>query len=120
MLFFLTCFSDPGTVTAASLARHGSTYAFDGLLYAPRRCVTMRLPAPARSKFCRVTNRRVARFDHFCVWMNNAVGENNYRYFLGFLLTHVVLCAYGAGLMFAILVGEARAHAQRSRHAPPR
>ena len=35
-------------------------------------------------------------------------GENNYRYFVGFLAAHVVLCAYGAWLMCAILAGEVR------------
>ena len=109
VLFFLTCFSDPGTVTAANVDVHLAAQPFDGALYAPKRCPTMRLTAPARSKFCRVTNRRVARFDHYCGWMNNAIGENNYRFFLGFLAWHVVLCAYGAGLMIAILFGEARA-----------
>ena len=46
--------------------------------------------------------------------MNNAIGENHYRYFLGFLLWHVVLCAYGATLMIAIIAGEARIYAARS------
>ena len=114
VFFLLTCFSDPGTVHAGNVGRHLESYAYDGLLYAPKRCPTMRLQAPARSKFCRVTNRRVARFDHFCSWMNNAIGENNYRYFLGFLLWHVVLCAYGATLMIAIIAGEARICAARS------
>jgi hypothetical protein len=98
-------------VTAANVARHAAAYPFDGLLYEPRRCPTMRLISPARSKFCRVTNRRVARFDHFCGWMNNSIGENNYRFFLAFLAWHVLLCLYGAGLMFAILAGEACARA---------
>ena len=106
--FLLTCFSDPGTVHAGNVARHLESFAYDGMLYAPRRCPTMRLQAPARSKFCRVTNRRVARFDHYCAWMGNSVGENNYRYFLSFLLWHVVLCAYGATLMMSIIAGEAR------------
>ena len=114
VFFLLTCFSDPGTVHAGNVDRHLESFAYDGLMYAPKRCPTMRLQAPARSKFCRVTNRRVARFDHFCSWMNNAIGENNYRYFLGFLLWHVVLCAYGATLMIAIIAGEARIYAARS------
>ena len=58
--------------------------------------LAMGITCPARSKFCRVTRRRVARFDHFCGWMNNAIGENNLRYFVSFLALHVVLCAYGS------------------------
>ena len=72
--FLLTCFSDPGTVTAANVDAHLAAYAFDDFLYTPKRCPTMRLTCPPRSKFSRVTNRRVARFDHFCAWMNNDIG----------------------------------------------
>lgn len=84
-------------------------YPYDNVLFVPKMCRTMRIPAPARSKCggwkpsrrklvclliaahsrhrcehvarllfpCRfdgITNRRVARFDHFCSWMNNAIG----------------------------------------------
>ena len=109
LVFLLTCFSDPGTITADNVALHAAAHAHDRLLFPPgKRCASMRLPAPARSKFCRVTNRRVGRFDHYCIWMNNAIGENNYRYFLAFLAWHALLCAYGAALMLAIIAGEAR------------
>jgi hypothetical protein len=74
LAFFATCFSDPGTVTAANVEEHLAKYPFDGLLYTPKRCRTMRITCPARSKFSAVTNRRVARFDHFCGWMNNDIG----------------------------------------------
>ena len=74
LAFFATCFSDPGVITAANVAEHLANYPFDGLLYTPKRCRTMRLVCPARSKFSSLTNRRVARFDHFCGWMNNDIG----------------------------------------------
>ncbi len=61
-------------MTAANIERHLESYEYDGVLYTRKRCPTMRLPCPARSKFCRITNRRVARFDHFCGWMNNDIG----------------------------------------------
>jgi len=38
-------------------------------------------------------------------------GERNYRYFLAFLAAHVLLCAYGAWMMFALVAGEVRAAA---------
>jgi len=76
LFFILTCFSDPGVVTAANVERHLACYPFDGLLYSPKRCPTMRLSCPPRSKFCRVTNRRVARFDHYCGWMANDIGAS--------------------------------------------
>jgi palmitoyltransferase len=32
--------------------------------------------------------------DHYCPWMNNAVGYNNYRYFVMFLFYMVVGSVY--------------------------
>jgi palmitoyltransferase len=52
----------------------------------------------------------VARFDHFCAWMNNDIGLLNYRYFLAFLGAHVLLCGYGCWLMAAMLAGELVRH----------
>ena len=44
----------------------------------------------------RATNRRVAKFDHFCVWINNTVGLCNFRYFLAFLVGQLTLVMYVA------------------------
>jgi len=101
-----TCWSDPGAVTSHNLDAHLEAYPFDYVLYVPKPCPTLGFTCPARSKFCRVTRRRVARFDHFCGWMNNAIGENNLRYFVSFLAMHVVLTGYGSWLCFCIVYGE--------------
>eukprot|EP00756_Hemistasia_phaeocysticola_P004324 Hpha_TRINITY_DN12750_c0_g1::TRINITY_DN12750_c0_g1_i2::g.114425::m.114425 len=39
------------------------------------------------SYHCNNTNKSVASMDHFCVWLNSAVGETNYKYFLSFIQT---------------------------------
>ncbi|XP_073108836.1 probable protein S-acyltransferase 17 isoform X3 [Elaeis guineensis] len=82
ILFLLTSFSDPGTVTAENVSQ------------------------PARSKHCGICDRCVARFDHHCGWMNNCIGEKNTRYFLAFLLWHFLICLYGAVVLGFILAGE--------------
>ena len=101
-----TCWSDPGIVTPQNLEAHLRAYPFDHVLYTPKECPTMGIMCPARSKFCRVTRRRISKFDHFCGWMNNAIGENNLRYFVTFLAVHVVMTSYGAWLCLGIVKGE--------------
>ena len=45
---------------------------------------------PLRSKYDRVTNTLVARFDHYCPWVWNAVGSNNHRQFVCFVLSMII------------------------------
>ena len=83
--------------------REHDNYAYDGCLYeAGGTCPTTGVPKPARAKFCRTTRRVVARFDHL-PWVNNAVGEENYRWFLLFLASHALLLAYGAACAALLL-----------------
>ena len=100
------CFSDPGTVNAYTLDAQLATYPHDHVLYEPKICPTLGVTCPARSKFCRVTQKRVAKFDHYCGWMGNSIGENNLRYFVSFLGIHVVLTSYGSWLCCSAISGE--------------
>ena len=57
-------------------------------------CKTCKFEKPARSKHCKVCDVCVEKFDHHCVWINNCVGVNNYRWFLAFILMHTIVCFY--------------------------
>uniref|UniRef100_A0A8C5M2X1 Palmitoyltransferase n=1 Tax=Leptobrachium leishanense TaxID=445787 RepID=A0A8C5M2X1_9ANUR len=46
-----------------------------------RLCHTCHLVKPLRSKHCRVTNRCVAQFDHYCPYIYNDVGQHNSYFF---------------------------------------
>lgn len=87
----------PGYIVDEATAAYRERYPYDGVLFAPGRvCPTTRTRKVARSKFCAVRRLCVARFDHFCPWVNAAIGEDNYRWFLLFLTSNLTLLAYGA------------------------
>eukprot|EP00762_Andalucia_godoyi_P006992 ANDGO_07705.mRNA.1 Palmitoyltransferase akr1 len=51
-------------------------------------CVTCLCRRPVRSKHCRFSGFCVARYDHFCVWFNTAVGFKNHRWFMIYCVSH--------------------------------
>lgn len=58
-------------------------------------CQKCRISRPPRCHHCSVCNRCILRFDHHCVWLNNCIGQNNYRNFLSTLLFLTIGCFYG-------------------------
>ena len=56
-------------------------------------CLQCRRVRPTRSKYCRVSERCVSRFDHYCPWIGNAVGERNHRDFVIFLCLETMAMA---------------------------
>lgn len=55
---------------------------------------------------------------HSFILLPQAVGQDNYRYFLIFLLAHVFLLFYGAAAMIAILYSEVTAPLVSKYHQP--
>jgi len=107
-LWWLACTVSPGIITAENLDDYAYNYMPEKYLYpAGRVCPTAKFVKPARSKYCRLMGAHVARFDHFCPWLNQAVGMENYRYFLAFLFAHCLLLTYGAVGMTGLLASDA-------------
>uniref|UniRef100_A0A7S2HQJ0 Palmitoyltransferase n=1 Tax=Helicotheca tamesis TaxID=374047 RepID=A0A7S2HQJ0_9STRA len=99
------CGVSPGYITENSIPKFDN-YPYDNLLYTDKLCPTVKIRKLARSKYDRFSKRHVARFDHFCGWLNQAVGEENYRYFLFFLIVHFFMCAYGSVVTALLFYGE--------------
>lgn len=56
-------------------------------------CSSCIIRKPLRSKHCSECDRCVAKFDHHCPWVDNCVGQDNLKYFIGFLFW-TPLCLY--------------------------
>lgn len=114
---FLACFgawalanaSRPGNITRQSFRRYDH-YPYDDLLFpANYECRTTKLRKIPRSKYDRWKyDGLVPRYDHFCGWTHNTYGEENYRWFLMFLLNHVIMCFYGTYVSYLLFFEESR------------
>jgi palmitoyltransferase len=102
--------SSPGIITARNISKYNH-FPYDDLLFCRDESYgTTRnnIPKLARSKFDRFKyHENVPRFDHYCGWVFNTIGEENYRWFLLFLLVHVFLCVYGSYCIYQLMIGEA-------------
>lgn len=77
----------PAVAAAAAAASPATTNAFS-LCPTPNKqfCISCGVLRPLRAKHCAVTDRCVVKFDHYCGWLNNAVGHGNYRTFVAMVL----------------------------------
>jgi palmitoyltransferase ZDHHC13/17 len=101
---FLMClFKDPSAVSCtkenydAQLDAIGNAVNNDDL---PSLCHTCRVRRPLRSKHCKFAKYCINKFDHFCPFVGNAVGRDNYVYFVSLLWCHMI-----AGGMWLVTVG---------------
>ena len=56
----------------------------------PIVCHSCGVRRPLRSKHCKIQGRCIHKFDHFCPFVGNTVGRDNYKYFIGLLVMHTI------------------------------
>ena len=59
-----------------------------------RKCEKSGQLKPARTHYCSVSESLVFQFSHYCIFTNNAVGLENQRFFLLFILYSFLGCLY--------------------------
>ncbi|GMM36523.1 palmitoyltransferase [Saccharomycopsis crataegensis] len=65
------------------------------IFFQKNQCLSCKVEKIARSKHCSVCDRCVMLHDHHCVWINNCVGYHNFKWFLTYLVTLLVIFCYG-------------------------
>lgn len=86
--FYKVVRSDPGIIQVdeASKKRTIVHMAETNNLRMETICSSCLIAKPLRSKHCAVTNKCVARYDHYCPWVLNAIGAGNHHYFMLYLI----------------------------------
>lgn len=110
-------YTSPGSITRDTLWKFDN-YQYDGVLYHAPPSTLEQSQQPyitedattnasyqklARSKFDRYSGHQVPRFDHFCGWLGQSIGEENYRCFLVFVTIHTIMVLYGTTLVVLLM-----------------
>lgn len=103
-LFWVCSTRDAGIISASLHSVYVNDYDPDGIYYTAQECYTCKFVRPARSKHCSICNVCVSRFDHHCSRVNNCIGKKNYKFFLGFISSTAVLCAYTTFVVTVVFV----------------
>jgi hypothetical protein len=78
-----------------------------------RWCSRCKAFKPQRAHHDSVTGRCIVKLDHYCPWVNNAVGVFNHKFFLLFVLYTCLQCGYSLSLVLGRFVDCAHADARR-------
>ena len=100
----MAAFADPGVIARKSgTAPDASccrTVKVNGVDVELKVCTTCGIVRPLRASHDRKTDRCVQKFDHYCVFVGNSIGQDNYMWFLAF----VGITSFGALFYLAFCV----------------
>lgn len=110
IIVFLFQFTDPGDITPDNVDDYLKIYlgsntdqkdieniSIECLLNQQiklRKCAKLNIPAVPRSRFCIFSNKRIARYHHYCPWVMQPIGEKNLRLYFLFLCSNCLVCTY--------------------------
>jgi palmitoyltransferase ZDHHC9/14/18 len=90
--FLFTSLSDPGIIPRRlDTVSQDTVVHVDGQDVELRYCETCQVYRPPRASHCRICDNCIQVHDHHCVWVNNCIGARNYRSFITFLVSSILL-----------------------------
>ena len=99
LLLLLTACTDPGTLPRAehgskSTPSSPSEVVVNGFTLTIQTCSVCGIRRPPRASHCRVSDRCIERWDHYCHWVGTAIGRRNYHWFVC-----LIFCAAASALL---------------------
>ncbi|KAI0230078.1 Protein S-acyltransferase 10 [Lamellibrachia satsuma] len=102
LMYYVTCFIDPGYVRTSHHRRNEIIYGNEDSADMDnsdlphtrvhlRFCGFCGLNQPLRARHCEDCGRCIHKFDHHCPWLDTCIGERNHRFFYLFLLSETAL-----------------------------
>lgn len=80
------------------------------VIYLPRStarmCGICNAPKPSRTHHCSTCKRCFLKMDHHCVWLDNCVGYNNYKFFFCLLFWATCMCGFIFGSTLEVLIQQ--------------
>lgn len=73
-------------------------------------CTSCRIWRPPRASHCSTCEACILTHDHHCIWVNNCIGQRNYRYFIVFLASAI--------LSTILLITNCSIHVYHHRNSP--
>ena len=84
-------FKNPGFITKDNYEKYEKRYLYDNYLFHENTISKIdSLPVIARSKYCDICNKRIAKYDHYCPWILSTIGEQTQKDFLFFILFNII------------------------------
>lgn len=99
LIFAWVALADPGKVPSRIKGNSGveelmrnidSDTPEDQQVDVSRLCTTTWVLKGLRTKYCVNTGACVEEFDHYCIWLNTAIGKRNHRQFIGLSIAEAI------------------------------
>jgi hypothetical protein len=84
--------------------------------YKARFCKTCKIFRPPGVSHCTKCNNCIERYDHHCPWMGNCIGKTNYKWFILFLSTLLILIFFNLFITTTLIIREKNSQSKQQQN----